>query len=109
MNRPYFLPPKDLLFKLLDKDIQLIVENYGKTRPEEWKNIYQNTMDKESLPCVRETVMNSQLEKPKCVPDSNLQGLLKRKTRLVRNRSAGIKRRRSSVARKLDVSAYRAY
>ena len=110
MRSSYFLPPKELLFKMLDKDINLIVNNYGLTRTEEWKDIYRYSIDRDSSCCPRDTALNSQIEKPRCVPDSTVDSVfLKKKLRLSRNRSLGIKRRRSSVGRKLDVSAYRLY
>ena len=36
----YNLPPRDLLFKLIDKDTKLIVRNYFNSRNEIWETIY---------------------------------------------------------------------
>ena len=108
MQRPYFLPPQDLLFKLLDKDIKLIVGNYGVTKQEAWKGIYQTSVNKDHSPRARDTALNSEIEKPRCVPDLS-RPMLNQTLKLSRNHSLGPKRRQSSIGRKLDVSAYKQY
>jgi hypothetical protein len=112
MQKSYFLPSQDLLFKMLDNDLKLIVSNYGATRSEDWEFIYKNSLEKKISPCARDTALNSEFEKPKCVPDSSAVIKTYKTTKnspLVRNRSLGIKRRQSSTSKKIDVSAYKPF
>ena len=93
---------------MLDKDMKLIVKNYGTSKVDAWQDIYRISIDKEHSPQARDMAMNSQIEAPRCVPDSSTTSFQK-KIKTNRNRSVGLKRRQSSVGRKLDVSAYKNY
>lgn len=106
MENPYFLPPKDLLFKMLDKDMKLIVNNYGSIRGQNWRDVYRHSITKHQSPCARETALNSENEKPRCVPDST-ENTARKLTHLPRNRSQGGQRRKSASVRKVNISAYR--
>lgn len=109
MNSPYSLPPKDLLFRMLDKDLKLIVKNYGSSKAPRWSDIYNLTLSKESSACPRETALNSQFEKPRLVPDSFSRLNQLSSSKLYRNHSQGGKRRKSLVIKKPVISAYKIY
>lgn len=109
MNSPYSLPPKDLLFRMLDKDVRLIVKNYGVSRAAKWSDIYHLNITKESSACPRETALNSQFEKPRLVPDSFSRLSKIPSSKLSRNHSQGAKRRKSILIKKPVISAYKIY
>ena len=109
MQSPYSLPPKELLFRMLDKDMKLIVKNYGSAKLSTWSDIYHLSQTKEASACPRETALNSQMEKPRLVPDSFSRLDAIPKLRLSRNHSQSVKRRRSIASKKPVLSAYKIY
>lgn len=109
MQASYNLPPKDLLFKMLDKDLKLIVNNYGSPRAAGWNNIYQSFIEKEQSACPRETALNSQIERPRIVPDSHCKVLQSAEFSLKKIPSLSTRRRSSSVCKKSKILAYKVY
>ncbi|CAG9334556.1 unnamed protein product [Blepharisma stoltei] len=78
MEQQYVLPPKDLFFKLIAKDINLIVKNYAIPRQDTWENVYSKATEITNFPQPRETSFNPNLEEPKLPPVGN-RSLLKKK------------------------------
>jgi hypothetical protein len=108
MQPTHNLPPKDLLFKLLKKDTNLIIRNYFSSGPSIWESL-QNPY-KSSPPlsgCPRDTAFNSEIEKPRQVPDQFDRNQTNPRSSLKRNHSLGYKRRKSAINKKTNISTYK--
>jgi hypothetical protein len=103
----YNLPPRDLLFKLIDRDTKLIVRNYFNSRNEIWETIYQNSLNAQKPGLTKETGQNSHREKSRQPSDSHNRSRANSKTNLKRNLSLGLRRRISSSSRKSNFSSYK--
>mmetsp|Transcript_4672 Transcript_4672/g.8815 ORF Transcript_4672/g.8815 Transcript_4672/m.8815 type:complete len:85 (+) Transcript_4672:242-496(+) len=45
----YSLPPRDVLFQLVDRDISLIIDNYATKRHCNWTQVLLNAQDRDKL------------------------------------------------------------
>lgn len=110
MDQQYALPPKHLFYKLIDKDINLIVKNYAVHKQDSWDQVYNKATEANITPQARETTMNPNLEQPRLPPLSQFDGPIAKKIRLPNSnsfRATSVSKSRRSLSTKRKI--YDAY